>query len=199
VGPISVNLLASTPFTVAVGGTQFNENGQASTYWKTVNGPDGLSVKSYIPENVWNQSCTSAQCNANANILAGGGGASTIFSKPSWQSGVAGIPTDGARDLPDISLSAAGHDPYVLCYEGSCQTGFVATVFGTSASAPSFAGIMALVNQKTGSRQGQANYVLYRLAAAESRRPRTRLRRQMGTICFGRTASGARRSFFGQR
>ena len=153
---------------VAVGGTQFNENGQASTYWKSVNGSDGLSVKSYIPENVWNQSCTSAQCGANANILAGGGGASTIFSKPSWQSGVTGIPTDGARDLPDVSLSAAGHDPYLLCYEGSCQTGFVATVFGTSASAPSFAGIMALVNQKTGSRQGQANYVLYRLAAAEN-------------------------------
>ena len=70
--------------------------------------------------------------------------------------------------MPDVSLSAAGHDPYLLCYEGSCQTGFVATVFGTSASAPSFAGIMALVNQKTGSRQGQANYVLYRLAAAEN-------------------------------
>ena len=92
-GPISVNVLASTPFTVAVGGTQFNENGQASTYWKTVNGSDGLTVKSYIPENVWNQSCTSAQCGANANILAGGGGASTIFSKPSWQSGVTGIPS----------------------------------------------------------------------------------------------------------
>ena len=125
-------------------------------------------MKSYIPENVWNESCTTAQCNTNANILAGGGGASTIFSKPSWQSGVAGIPNDGARDLPDVSLSAAGHDPYLLCYEGSCQSGFVATVFGTSASAPSFAGIMALVNQKTGSRQGQANYVLYRLAAAEN-------------------------------
>ena len=167
-GPVSVSVLASTPFNVAVGGTQFNENGQAGTYWKSVNGSDGLSVKSYIPENVWNQSCTSAQCGANANILAGGGGASTIFSKPSWQSGVTGIPADGARDLPDVSLSAAGHDPYLLCYEGSCQTGFVATVFGTSAAAPSFAGIMALVNQKTGSRQGQANYVLYRLAAAEN-------------------------------
>ena len=73
------------------------------------------------------------------------------------------------RAICPMSLSsAAGHDPYLLCYEGSCQTGFVATVFGTSASAPSFAGIMALVNQKTGSRQGQANYVLYRLAAAET-------------------------------
>ncbi|MGH9546750.1 MAG: Ig-like domain repeat protein [Terriglobales bacterium] len=167
-GPVSVSVLASTPFNIAVGGTQFNENGHGSTYWKTVNGSDGLSAKSYIPENVWNQSCTYTQCNSNENILAGGGGASAIFSKPSWQSGVTGIPKDGARDLPDVSLSAGGHDPYLLCYEGSCQSGFVAEVFGTSASAPSFAGIMALVDQKTGSRQGQANYVLYRLAAGEN-------------------------------
>ena len=55
--------------------------------------PTVCSVKSYIPENVWNQSCASAQCGANANILAGGGGASAIFSKPSWQSGVTGIPS----------------------------------------------------------------------------------------------------------
>ena len=47
-GPISVNLLASTPFTVAVGGTQFNENGQDSTYWKTVNGSDGLHRRNRI-------------------------------------------------------------------------------------------------------------------------------------------------------
>jgi subtilase family serine protease len=172
-GPVSVSDLASNPFTVAVGGTQFNENGHNATYWNTTNGPDGVSAKSYIPENVWNQSCTSAQCGGNANIVAGGGGASVFFSKPSWQSGVSGIPNDGARDLPDVSLTAAGHDAYLMCLEGSCvpdsqgNIQFVGAA-GTSASAPSFAGIMALVNQKTGSRQGQANYVLYRLAASET-------------------------------
>ena len=171
--PVSVSVLASTPFTLAVGGTQFNENGHNSTYWNSANGAGGVSVKSYIPENVWNESCTSAQCDKNANIFAGGGGASIIFTKPSWQSGVSGIPNDGARDLPDVSLTAAGHDPYLLCFEGSCVPDsqgsiLLAAAGGTSASAPSFAGIMALVNQKTGSRQGQANYVLYRLAATET-------------------------------
>ena len=168
-GPVSVSLQASTPFTIAVGGTLFNENGQASTYWNSTNNPTTLaSAKSYIPENVWNETC-STQCGSNsAPLAAGGGGASTFFSKPSWQAGVTGIPNDGHRDVPDVSLSAAGHDPYILCLEGSCQTGSAFGISGTSASAPSFAGIMALVNQKTGSRQGQANYVLYRLAAAET-------------------------------
>jgi len=41
-------------------------------------------------------------------------------------------------------------------------------VYGTSAATPSFAGIMALVNQQTGSRQGLANPVLYHLAAAQN-------------------------------
>ncbi len=172
-GPISVSDLASNPFVVAVGGTQFNENGHDSTFWNNSNGAGGLSVKSYIPEDVWNSSCSSAQCGTKANTFAGGGGASVIFSKPSWQTGVSGIPNDGARDLPDVSLTASGHDPYLLCLESSCMPdsqGFIQLlgVSGTSASAPSFASIMALVNQKTGARQGQANYVLYRLAASET-------------------------------
>lgn len=172
-GPISVSDLASNPFVVAVGGTQFNENGHDSTFWSNSEGAGGLSAKSYIPEDVWNESCSSAQCGARANTAAGGGGASAIFSKPSWQTGVSGIPNDGARDLPDVSLTASGHDPYLLCLEGSCtpdSQGFIQLVgvAGTSASAPSFASIMALVNQKTGARQGQANYVLYRLAAGET-------------------------------
>jgi hypothetical protein len=174
-GPVSVNLLASTPYTVAVGGTMFNENGQDSKYWSTTNTQGTFqSVLSYIPENVWNESCTAAQCGNNANIAAGGGGASTFFAKPSWQTGVPGIPNDGWRDLPDVSLTAAGHDSYLLCVEASCvpdsQGNFsLYFVAGTSASAPSFAGIMALVDQQMSpnSRQGQADYVLYKLAATE--------------------------------
>jgi hypothetical protein len=167
-GPVTVSVLASTPFTVAVGGTMFNENGHDSTYWNTANSATLASAKSYIPENVWNETCTT-QCPAHAAPLAAsGGGVSVFFTKPPWQAGVAGIPSDGFRDVPDVSLTAAGHDPYLLCIEGSCQSGAFGAVFGTSASAPSFAGIMALVNQKTGSRQGQANYVLYKLAAAET-------------------------------
>ncbi|MGI8961076.1 MAG: protease pro-enzyme activation domain-containing protein [Bryobacteraceae bacterium] len=173
-GPFSVNILASTPYTIAVGGTQFNEHGNAAAYWRSQNSSVFESAISYIPENVWNEACTTAACGStNAGIWATGGGASTVFAKPSWQTGVAGIPHDGARDIPDVSLSAASHDYYLLCVDGSCTTDSKGQfsfqgVSGTSASAPAFAGMMALVDHKTGSRQGQANYVLYQLAASES-------------------------------
>jgi len=172
--PPSVNILASPPYTIAVGGTMFNENGQDSTYWSS--GTTSVETAlSYIPENAWNESCALSTCPKGEvpGIWAGGGGASIFYTKPEWQSGVTGIPNDGARDLPDVSLTAAGHDPYLICFEGSCvpdsngEVSFLG-ISGTSASAPSFAGIMAMVDQKTGSRQGQANYVLYRLAAVEN-------------------------------
>jgi hypothetical protein len=171
IGGISVNVLASTPFTVAVGGTMFNEHGQDAAYWATTNNTAGGSALSYIPENVWNETCTT-QCQPGQPALAAGaGGASIYFSKPSWQSGVTGTNNDTVRDIPDVSLSAAGHDPYLLCLAGSCQPNsqgeiFFAAVSGTSAAAPSFAGIMALIHQLAGP-QGQANYVLYRLASAQ--------------------------------
>ena len=175
-GPISVNALASTPFNVAVGGTIFNESGHPSTYWSASTTAPVTALK-YIPENVWNESCTSATCGNNANIAAGGGGPSSFFPKPNWQTGSnLHIPNDGFRDIPDVSLTAALHDPYLLCLAGSCsQQGFLIGIGGTSASAPSFAGIMALVNQKlaqvnqSGSgRVGNANYALYRLANAQT-------------------------------
>lgn len=166
-GPISVNLLASTPFNVAVGGTMFNEASQDAKYWSNA-GPLAATALSYIPENVWNESCTTASCGASANIAAGGGGTSAIFAKPAWQSGVSGIPATAFRHLPDVSLTAAGHDPYLLCVQRSCAADFIWFISGTSASAPSFAGVMALVNQKMGGRQGQANYALYKLAASQT-------------------------------
>lgn len=156
-----------TPFNVVVGGTEFNEGGSPSKYWSATNAQNGGSAVSYIPENVWNESCLNCQ---SPNLFSSGGGVSTAYTpKPTWQAGVTGIPNDNARDQPDVALSAAGHDPYLICIEASCvpdSQGFItfAAVGGTSASTPSFAGIMALVNQQHGP-QGQANYALYRLAA----------------------------------
>lgn len=166
----SVNLLASTPFTTAVGGTQFNDVANPSTYWNATNSTNLGSAKSYIPETVWNESCSVAQCGASlAGLWSSGGGASIAFGKPSWQSGVAGIPVANARYLPDVSMAAAGHDGYVLCLDASCQgthPGF-AILSGTSASAQVFGGVMALVDQKMGGRVGVANYALYKLAATQ--------------------------------
>jgi len=172
---LSVNMLASTPYNVAVGGTVFTENGKDSTYWQSTNGQGTQeSAISYIPEDVWNDSCL--QSCTKPNIWAGGGGKSVFFSKPSWQAGVTGIPPDGVRDLPDVSLTAAPHDPYLLCLRGSCTPntqGYISFygVGGTSASAPAFAGILSLVANQTLSRLGQPNYVLYRLAAVENLTP----------------------------
>jgi hypothetical protein len=168
---LSVNMLASTPYNVAVGGTVFNENGRDSAYWNSTDqNATQESAISYIPEDVWNDSC--AAC-STPNIWSGGGGASTFFTKPSWQGGVTGIPADGKRDLPDVSLTAAPHDPYLICRRGSCVPNAQGEIFfygvgGTSASTPAFAGIMGLVANRTLTRLGQPNYVLYRLAAAEN-------------------------------
>ena len=177
--PISVSLLAATPFNVAVGGTMFNENGDDSKYWGS-EPPVQESAISYIPENVWNESGPSAGLWSSSGGASAGniqaGGTTPGVPKPSWQSGVTGIPTDTVRDVPDVSLTAAIHDPYLLCLEGSCVPNsqgffFVSFVGGTSASAPSFAGIMALVDQQMGGRQGQPDYVLYQLAAQQSAYP----------------------------
>ena len=106
-----------------------------------------------------------------------------MFSKPSWQTG-AGVPNDASRDVPDISLSGSpNHDGFLVCSQSffvgvtpavsSCTTGFrasdgssLAVVGGTSAGAPAFAGIVALLNQKTGSNGlGNVNPTLYSLAS----------------------------------
>ncbi len=190
---LAVSGLASTPFNVAVGGTDFNDLSNAAAYWNLTNASPGQnSAISYIPEMPWNDSCassgilnscaspTSQDLSAGVDLAAGGGGASGLYAKPSWQSGT-GVPSDGARDLPDISLfsgdgfnasfyviceidaNAAGGGSATSCDLSSPYTDFQG-VGGTSAAAQVFAGVMAMVNQKYG-RQGNANYVFYPLAA----------------------------------
>lgn len=176
--PPSVNLLAATPFNVAVGGTEFHDCDplpgcvdSAGTYWQSANGTNFESAKSYIPENVWNESCTviGSSC-AAIGLWSSGGGQSIAFAQPVWQAGVTGIPAAAGRLLPDVSLNAADHDGYVICIDGSCvgtAPGF-GVASGTSASVQVFGGIMALVDHSVGGRVGNANYVLYKLAASET-------------------------------
>lgn len=147
-----VNGLCSTPYSVCVGGTEFNDRANASRYWSSSNAAGTqASALGYIPEVVWNES------GPGDGLWASGGGASTVYAKPSWQAG-AGVPADGRRDVPDVALTAAGHDGYLLYQDG----GFY-VVGGTSAASPSFAGVMALVVQHRAARQGNANTAFYSL------------------------------------
>ena len=197
---LAVSGLTSTPYNVSVGGTDFNIYGVGSTYFNsTNNSANQSSAKSYIPESVWDDSCTNSQlgpfftglttegiCNsATANseglldIIGGGGGKSTVYTtKPSWQAGT-GVPADSVRDVPDVSLFASNgfwgafyiicqHDVFAGGPACNLPNGIFLGIGGTSASSPAFAGIMSMVNQKTGQRQGNANYVFYNLAAQQN-------------------------------
>lgn len=186
---LAISGFASTPFNVAVGGTDFDDVNRWTQFWSTTNNPTSQgSALGYIPEIPWNDSCAQlglTGCGASApqgslNIVAGSGGVSTLYAKPSWQSG-AGVPLDGHRDVPDVSLFASnGFDSsfYIMCQRDAsgnapCSLSSAGSTFqgvgGTSASAPAFAGVMALVNQSLATannpvpRQGNANYVLYQL------------------------------------
>jgi trimeric autotransporter adhesin len=188
---LAVSGFASTPFNVAVGGTDFHYTNAAAlaTYWNSTNDSNNGSLISYIPEQVWNDS----QFGLNlliepAGTIAGGsGGPSTCGNptldstgttvtacaptpKPSWQVGT-GVPADSARDLPDVSLFSAdgiNGSYYAVCAaDGDCQgtsNPQISGIGGTSVASPAFAAIMAIVNQAYGP-QGQADYELYPLAA----------------------------------
>jgi len=155
-GP-AVSFPAVLPEVTAVGGTQFVEG--TGNYWAATNSSAFGSALSYIPEAAWNET------NYQTGLGATGGGASAIYSKPSWQTGT-GVPDDGARDVPDVALSAASHDAYLITFDG--MNGAAA---GTSCSTPAMAGIVALLNQYQVSKGyqklpglGNINPQLYRLA-----------------------------------
>ncbi len=191
---LNVNGLASTPFNVAVGGTDFAQfTNPPSTYWNSTNALiTQESAKGYILETTWNDSCanplfelvtggsTNQETNCNnskfsgfLDSIGGSGGASAAWQKPTWQTG-SGVPNDTARDLPDVSLFASSGflgSFYVICQSdttgGICDlNGNFQGYGGTSVSSPAFAGIMALVNQKWGP-QGNANLVLYNLSSKQ--------------------------------
>jgi subtilase family serine protease len=107
------------------------------------------------------------------------GGTCQGWAKPAWQA-LVGNPQDGVRDIPDVSLLAGGGWPwpytsvgYPICFTGSggvsCESApeYWPSGNGTSFSTSIMAGFQALVNQKTGERQGNPNPVYYKLANTE--------------------------------
>jgi subtilase family serine protease len=167
---LTVDFPASSPYVTGMGGTTFNDGtGTGATqYWSNTEGTtsNGGSALGYIPEAVWND--------ISAGGFGGsGGGASGYFTKPAWQTGK-GVPNDGSRDVPDISLNASDtHDQFLYCVNvaagSSCTNGFrksdttLTVAGGTSFDSQIFGGMLALVEQKIGGRIGNANPMLYAL------------------------------------
>jgi pseudomonalisin len=155
----AVNGLCTSPYATCVGGTEFNEGADAAEFWSATNSLANGSALGYIPERVWNESAL----DDGTGFSASGGGASTVYEEPIWQQNVNGTEAAGGmRAVPDVSLSAADHDGYFVI-----ENGKVSILSGTSFSAPAFAGVIALVNQKEGAGgQGSVNARLYALANA---------------------------------
>src|SRR5215469_14902591 len=175
---LAVDFPATSQYVTAMGGTEFPAADVASTnttYWQAASGSDVVSsALSYIPEQVWNDDSTT-------RLASGGGGVSTFTARPSWQTGVPGIPSGTFRFVPDISLTSSPDNAgYLFCSSdtstgvtGSCTNGFrdssdvnLTVAGGTSFAAPIFAGMLAIINDKLNSTgQGVINSTLYTLAA----------------------------------
>jgi subtilase family serine protease len=217
---LAVNGFASTPYNVAVGGTDFNDPTNPTVFWNSTNpsATTQASVKGYIPEITYNDSCTNAtietliglggDIEADCNQLfasgqfpgitapaGGSGGVSACttsngqtpsscsggYAKPSYQTAL--TVADGKRDLPDFAIFAGDgtlQNFYAYCQAdlntdsngnlngAACSLASPFTdiqgVGGTSVSTEVFAGMVALLNQSTGSAQGLVNTNLYALA-----------------------------------
>jgi kumamolisin len=135
-GQQHVDFPASSPFALACGGTRVTATGS-----------------SLSSEVVWNDGPTGG---------ATGGGVSSVFAKPTWQAaGVPAVPPPGGRGVPDVAGDADPASGYDVRVDGSDTV-----IGGTSAVAPLWAGLVALLNQGKGSRVGYLNPKLYANAGA---------------------------------
>jgi subtilase family serine protease len=208
---LAVSGFASTPFNVAVGGTDFDDffpTPIQTSFWATTNGAGRESAQGYIHEIPWNDSCAATANSTNLNtvcatangIVGGSGGPSSVYTKPAWQSGI--IPNgiaagDTRRYIPDVSLFASDGPQslsfYLVCQADAVPPGNAPSCAtsgsfsfggagGTSASSPAFAAIMALINQNNG-RQGNANPVLYKIAATAGQSCNSSTEALVGSTC----------------
>jgi subtilase family serine protease len=183
---------ASSPYVTGVGGTTFSADGSAGSpepganeYWSYSSTADIISsALQYIPETSWNDTAYDQSLDPTNTLTSGGGGVSLYYAMPSWQWAPGNFSGAPMRFVPDIAFSAsADHDAYLLCSQEftsatdpsqtdgpSCVDGFrdsnsdLMTAGGTSASSPSFAGMLTLLVEKYG-KQGNFNQTLYSLAA----------------------------------
>jgi len=140
-GKLHVDFPASSPHVTACGGTHIQAVGTT-----------------VLSETVWND---------GPHGGAGGGGVSAFFATPAWQNGLSAKSTAGTiaplqkRGVPDIAGDADPVSGYRVRVDGQ---GLV--IGGTSAVAPLWAGLVALINQSKGRPCGLINPTLYANQAA---------------------------------
>jgi subtilase family serine protease len=140
---------SSDPLVTAVGGTQLQLNAQG---YRTA------------PDSVWNDLSSTIGISGPVYTWgSSGGGLSTIFSRPSFQNGVAGI-VGNSRGTPDISMSAAVNGSVDFYDTTDPSVAGWGIVGGTSEASPLFSGIVALADQVAGHSLGDLNPALYALA-----------------------------------
>jgi subtilase family serine protease len=113
---IGVSGYASTPYNVAVGGTDFGDTyaGSTSSYWNSTNTSTYESAKSYVPEIPWNDSCAGsllAKFNGSSTVYGSGGFCSSSTStEDGYQEVVAGSggPSGCATGSPSTSGVVGG-------------------------------------------------------------------------------------------
>ena len=214
---LNVDLFAASPLVLGAGGTDFADlydavdGGPAQTNYWGANSAHYGDALSYIPETAWNDSCASSilaqykgynpaaycglgpQVNAfiTGDVVAGGGGASTHYAQPTWQTGTLGM-TGSKRALPDISMFAAnglwGH-ALIFCDSSSSGSNCSSSssfglAGGTSFVAPALSGVTGLLITATGQSQGVLNPALYALARAQFANPAT------ATACYSNGQTG---------
>ncbi len=162
VATLGVEVFANDPTNVGVGGTNL-----------VTSFIPGSKQSTYVRENAFSDPIDPAFGFPAGSIWGSGGGVSTIWKKPLYQHFV----NTGAsmRAVPDISLHMGGcpstavqpcapDRSFDIVAVGGAFYGFI----GTSASVQEFAGLQALQDQRLGVRTGNANYLIYGLAAGGS-------------------------------
>ena len=139
---LAVDFPASDPWVTGVGGTTLTSDGTR-----------------YAGETVWSDGSDPR------NPSGTGGGLSTLFSLPSYQSGpgVTNSFSNGERQVPDVAANADPNTGYRVYTVDNFDSPTWGVIGGTSLSAPLWAGFAAIINQSLGRSLGFLNPILYSL------------------------------------
>jgi len=136
-------LVASDPLVLSAGGTTLDA---------------GHTTGTWIGETAWGLPYGTP----GSGFQASGGGFSHLFTRPGYQDGVPGIGAN--RGVPDVAADANGHTGMAVVISDGNGGYTIRDSGGTSASAPLWAGIIALADQYAGRRLGFVNPAIYRIA-----------------------------------